>query len=77
MRGTRRVSRVQRLVESEGQGRAVAGPDLAQQVDNGLAERMLEDVAERDISFMCFVGNKGMIQIHSGPVKKLMRTGPW
>lgn len=53
------------------------GPDLAQQVDNGLAERMLEDVAERDISFMCFVGNKGMIQIHSGPVKKLMRTGPW
>jgi len=53
------------------------GPDLAQEVSNDLAERMLQDVAERDISFMCFVGNHGMIQIHSGPIKKVMRTGPW
>src|SRR5690606_2160437 len=53
------------------------GADLAQEVSNDLAERMLRDVAERDIPFMCFVGNRGMIQIHSGPVKKLMRTGPW
>lgn len=53
------------------------GADLAQQLDNDLAERMLTEVAERDIPFMCFVGNHGMIQIHSGPVKKLMRTGPW
>jgi len=53
------------------------GADLAQEVGNDLAERMLTDVAERDIPFMCFVGNHGMIQIHSGPVKKLMRTGPW
>src|SRR5690606_7981840 len=41
------------------------GADLAQQVDSNIAERMLQDVAERDIAFMCFVGNKGMIQIHS------------
>ncbi len=53
------------------------GGDLAQEVSNDLAERMLQDVAERDISFMCFVGNHGMIQIHSGPIKKVMRTGPW
>ncbi|TEA78603.1 hemin-degrading factor [Allopusillimonas ginsengisoli] len=53
------------------------GPDLAQEVSNDLAERMLQAVAERDISFMCFVGNHGMIQIHSGPIKKVMRTGPW
>lgn len=53
------------------------GADLAQEVSNDLAERMLRDVAERDIPFMCFVGNRGMIQIHSGPVKKLMRMGPW
>ncbi|MGB6104233.1 MAG: ChuX/HutX family heme-like substrate-binding protein [Pusillimonas sp.] len=53
------------------------GADLAQQVPNDLAERMLNDVAQRDIPFMCFVGNRGMIQIHTGPVKKLMRTGPW
>jgi len=34
-------------------------------------------VAERDISLMCFVGNRGIIQIHSGPVQSLRRTGPW
>lgn len=54
-----------------------AGVDLAQQVPNDIAERMLNQVVERDISFMCFVGNRGMIQIHSGPIKKLMRMGPW
>lgn len=53
------------------------GPDLAQPVPPESAERMLVEVAAADIPFMCFVGNHGMIQIHSGPVKKLMRTGPW
>ncbi|SHI16878.1 hemin-degrading factor [Pollutimonas bauzanensis] len=54
-----------------------AGADLAQEVSNDTAERMLQDVAARDIPFMCFVGNRGMIQIHTGPVRKLMRMGPW
>ena len=53
------------------------GADLAQQVPVETAERMLNDVAGNDIPFMCFVGNHGMIQIHSGPVKALRRTGPW
>ncbi|CAM5546856.1 hemin-degrading factor [Eoetvoesiella caeni] len=53
------------------------GPDLAQELPNDAAERMLQAVAARDIPFMCFVGNRGMIQIHSGPIKKLMRAGPW
>jgi putative hemin transport protein len=26
---------------------------------------------------MIFVGNMGMIQIHSGPVEKIMPMGPW
>lgn len=55
----------------------VVGTDLAQELPNDAAERMLEAVSARDISFMCFVGNRGMIQIHSGPIKKLMRMGPW
>src|SRR5690625_266156 len=53
------------------------GHDLAQKLDNEIAERMLHDVAEPGTSIMCFVGNHGMVQIHSGPVKKLVRTGPW
>jgi putative hemin transport protein len=26
---------------------------------------------------MCFVGNRGCIQIHSGPVKSIKPMGPW
>lgn len=54
-----------------------AGDDLAQRVDDDAIETMLEKAAQTDLAIMCFVGNKGIIQIHSGPVKKLMRTGPW
>lgn len=53
------------------------GADLAQQVPPDTAERAIKDVAERAIPFMCFVGNHGMIQIHSGPVRQVRRTGPW
>lgn len=53
------------------------GSDLAQRVPTDMAERVLNDVVDRDIPFMCFVGNHGMVQIHSGPVKSLKRTGPW
>src|SRR3546814_406137 len=53
------------------------GSDLAQKVSNDVVETMLHAVVDRDISFMCFVGNHGLIQIHSGPIKKLLRTGQW
>ena len=26
---------------------------------------------------MCFVANQGMVQIHTGPVKRIQRTGSW
>jgi len=69
------------LLKRHGVGRLTAlrdvGADLAQQVPVETAERMLNDVAAGDVSFMCFVGNHGMIQIHSGPIKTLRRTGPW
>jgi len=54
-----------------------AGTDLAQQVDHTSAEKMLQAAAESALSIMCFVGNRGMIQIHTGAVNKLLRTGPW
>lgn len=54
-----------------------AGDDLAQQVDLDAVERMLQLSVEREIPIMCFTGNRGMVQIHSGVVHKLLRTGPW
>ncbi|MCD0505711.1 hemin-degrading factor [Bordetella petrii] len=53
------------------------GTDLAQRVDTDTAERMLQAAAASGLSIMCFVGNRGMIQIHTGPVANLRRTGPW
>ncbi len=56
---------------------AAAGEDLAQPVPAEAVERMLESAAQSGLSIMCFVGNRGMIQIHTGPVRQLRRTGPW
>lgn len=52
-----------------------AGTDLAQRVGNDVPARMLTDVAASGLEIMCFVGNRGIIQIHSGPVSRLLRTG--
>lgn len=54
-----------------------AGTDLAQKIDNSIVEQMLEAVVEQQIPFMCFVGNAGIVQIHSGAIERVMRTGPW
>ena len=38
---------------------------------------MLETVRDREIDVMLFVGNRGCIQIHTGPVRTLKKMGPW
>lgn len=54
-----------------------AGEDLAQPVEADAVERMLTRAAETALPIMCFVANRGIVQIHTGPVRKLLRTGPW
>lgn len=53
------------------------GADLAQRVPVTAAESVLQSAAASGLSIMCFVGNRGIVQIHTGPVHKLVRTGPW
>jgi putative hemin transport protein len=38
---------------------------------------LLEKAAGTALPIMVFVGNRGMIQIHTGPVKTIRATGPW
>lgn len=38
---------------------------------------LLNRAAERQVSFMVFAGNPGMIQIHTGPVQRVVAMGPW
>ena len=38
---------------------------------------LLNEAAREKVAIMAFVGNPGMIQIHSGPVHKVAMMGPW
>lgn len=40
-------------------------------------EKVLQRSAETVTPIMAFVGNPGIVQIYTGPVNKLLRTGPW
>jgi len=53
------------------------GADLAQQVPAETVEKMLRQAADDLLQIMCFVGNRGMIQIHTGPVNRIVEHGPW
>ena len=54
----------------------VAEP-LAQQFDPVLVAPFLTAIATAQLSIMCFVGNRGNIQIHTGEIHTVKRLGPW
>jgi putative hemin transport protein len=66
---THKVGRTQALRLAEGRWTERAEPVAAR--------RALEAAAETGTPIMVFVGNPGAIQIHSGPVEKLVQHGPW
>lgn len=41
------------------------------------ARTMLEHAAEHALPIMIFVGNRGCIEIHTGPIHKVKVMGPW
>lgn len=49
----------------------------AKKVDNNTVVKMLEGAAEQKLPIMCFVGNRGNIQIHTGLVRKTMWHNQW
>jgi len=53
------------------------GPDYAWLLDGGALAAMLSLAAQEALPIMCFVGNKGCIQIHSGPISAIKPMGPW
>ena len=55
----------------------LAGDDSARRVANGSFRAALEMAAALGMPIMVFAGSPGVIQIHSGPVFRLRRTGPW
>lgn len=55
----------------------LAGPAFARPVEVGAARQLLEQAAAGAVPIMVFVGNPGMIQIHTGPVRRVAVMGPW
>jgi putative hemin transport protein len=50
---------------------------FAKQIDKEGIVKMLETAAETKTPIMCFVGNRGNIQIHTGRVRKTMWHNQW
>ena len=55
----------------------IAGEPFVRQLAPSAADDMLQAVQAAGIEVMIFVGNRGCIQIHTGPVKTLRPMGPW
>jgi putative hemin transport protein len=55
----------------------LADPGFAQRVEAGAARELLQCAAQDALPIMVFVGNPGMIQIHTGPVSRVEVMGPW
>ncbi|MBC2885379.1 hemin-degrading factor [Ochrobactrum sp. CM-21-5] len=55
----------------------LAGHDFAWRVDCSSVEAMMNHAVQEQIPIMCFVGSRGCIQIHSGPIREIKTMGPW
>lgn len=62
---------------SRPQALRLADPGYAQPVDVGSARELLNAAAAAGTPIMVFVGNRGTIQIHTGPVARVEVIGPW
>lgn len=54
-----------------------AGEPFARPLAPEAVNTMLERIQARGVEVMVFVGNRGCIQIHSGPIRSLKPMGPW
>lgn len=62
---------------SRTQALRLAPEGFAQKIDNSKVVNVLEDASEKNIPIMAFVGNRGIIQIHTGNVKKTLWHQQW
>lgn len=59
------------------QALCLAPAGMAQPLPDGTVDALLHRAAASGTSIMCFVGNRGMIQIHTGPVHRVEVIGAW
>lgn len=62
---------------SRTQALRLAPEGYAKKIDSSKVVNVLEDASEKRLPIMVFVGNRGIIQIHTGEVKKTMWHQQW
>ncbi len=62
---------------SRTQALRLAPEGYAKKIENSKVVNLLEDASERNIPIMIFVGNRGIIQIHTGEVHKTFWHQQW
>jgi len=55
----------------------IAGEPFTRALAPASVNAMLRQVAASELEIMVFTGNRGCIQIHSGPIETLKSMGPW
>ncbi|MEP5762267.1 MAG: ChuX/HutX family heme-like substrate-binding protein [Litoreibacter sp.] len=55
----------------------IVGEPFVRALSTGAVDEMLTAVRDTGTEVMVFTGNRGCIQIHSGPIKSLTPMGPW
>ncbi len=62
---------------SRTQALRLAPEGFTQKIDSSKVVNVLEDASEKELPIMIFVGNRGIIQIHTGNVKKTLWHQQW
>lgn len=70
-----------KLLDSVGverhQALRLVGGEFAEEVSTDALERVLTLAADRTVAIMVFVGNRGCVQIHTGPVARIVERAGW
>lgn len=62
---------------TRGQAMRLAGPDFARPVPVAATRTLLDGAAAAELPLLVFAGNRGCLQIHAGPVRRIEPMGPW
>jgi len=71
------VGIIHKLKLTRHQAVSSVGEDFAWRVDGDSVASMMRQAADENLPIMCFVGSRGCIQIHSGPISGISMMGPW
>lgn len=71
------VGLLQSLKLSRQQAVHLVGEEFATRLDDSAIQALFDRAASTGIRLMCFVGSRGCIQIHTGPIETVKPLGPW